>query len=363
MATFGFFVLGLVVLIIGAEVLVRGASRLAVGFGIPSLVVGLTVVAFGTSAPELAVTVQSSLAGQGDLAVGNVVGSNITNILLILGIAAIITPLTVDQKLVRWDVPLMVGISLIMWLMASDGVFVRWEGAVLFIGIIAYTIFAIVQSRHETARVAAEYEAELPRVESPTLISRLRDLALILVGLVLLVQGARWIVDSAVQFARELGISELVIGLTVIAVGTSLPEIAATVVASIRGERDIAVGNVVGSNIFNILSVLGLGALVAPNGLSVSATAIAFDIPVMIAVAVACLPIFLHGYTIYRWEGAIFLGYYIAYTLYLVLNAMQHSLLPTFNIAMIWFIIPLTLMTFVIILIRVVRQGVPSQLM
>jgi cation:H+ antiporter len=346
-----------VVLIIGAEVLVRGASRLAVGFGIPPLVVGLTVVAFGTSAPELAVTVQSALAGQGDIAVGNVVGSNITNVLLILGIAAVITPLTVDQKLVRWDVPIMIVISLIMWFMASDGIFVQWEGVLLFIGIIAYTVFAIVQSRRETAKVAAEYHAEMPAVEAPTLSSRLRDLALILVGLVLLVQGARWIVDSAVQFARELGISELVIGLTVIAVGTSLPEIAATVVASLRGERDIAVGNVVGSNIFNILSVLGLGALVAPNGLSVSATAIAFDIPVMIAVAIACLPIFLHGYTIYRWEGAIFLSYYIAYTVYLVLSATQHTFLPTFQAAMVWFVMPLTLITLGVILVRVARQG------
>ncbi len=343
------FVAGLALLIVGAEGLVRGASRTALGLGISPLVVGLTVVAFGTSAPELAVSIQSALAGPSgaDVALGNVVGSNIANVLLILGISAAITPLVVQQQLIRLDVPLMIGVSIMVFIMAMDGVISRIDGLILFSGIVIYTVFAIRQSRRETAEIEQEYREEFDVGKPQSITDWLKNIGLIIGGLALLVLGAGWLVDGAISFARMFGVSELVIGLTIVAVGTSLPEIATSIVAALRGERDIAVGNVVGSNIFNLLSVLGLTSIVAPAGVNVASAALNFDIPVMIAVAVACLPIFFTGRLIARWEGWLFLGYYIAYTLYLILTASQHTLLPAFSGAMVLFVLPLTALTLI----------------
>jgi cation:H+ antiporter len=349
---------GLVLLVVGAEALVRGASRLAAALGIAPLIIGLTIVAFGTSSPEMAVSVQSVLSGQTDIAVGNVVGSNILNVLLILGLSAVITPLIVAQQLVRKDVPIMIGVSILLLLMALNGAIEQWEGGVLFAGIIAYTVFQIVQSRRgkESAAVEQEYAAEYGEPEPRTAGQMARNVILAVVGLALLLLGARWFVDGAIQLARAFGISELVIGLTIVAVGTSLPEVATSLIAAIRGERDIAVGNVVGSNIFNILSVLGLSALAAGSaGLPVSLGLLELDIPFMVAVAVACLPIFLTGHTIARWEGGVFVAYYIAYTLYLLLTAAEHALLPHFEQFMLWFVLPLTLLTLAVSLYREFR--------
>ncbi|HEX2191498.1 MAG TPA: calcium/sodium antiporter [Longimicrobiaceae bacterium] len=347
------FVLGIGILIAGAELLVRGASRLAAAVGISPLVVGLTVVAFGTSSPELAVSVQSSLSGQAGLAVGNVVGSNICNVLLILGISAAVTPLVVAQQLIRLDVPLMIAASVAVLLMALDGTVGRLDGLLLFGGVLAYTTFLVRQSRRETAAVRAEYEEEFgPAAVGPP--SVLRDSALIAGGLALLVLGSRWLVNGAVELATALGVSELVIGLTVVAVGTSLPEVATSVMASIRGERDIAVGNVVGSNLFNLLAVLGLTGVVAPDGIAVEPSALRFDIPVMIAVAVACLPVFA-GQVMTRWEGLLFLTYYLAYTAYVVLAATDHDALPAYSGVMTGFVLPLTAVTLLVVGIRAVR--------
>lgn len=351
LSTLLLFVVGGALLIGGAELLVRGASRLAIAAGISPLVVGLTVVAFGTSSPEMAVTVSSAFAGEADVAVGNVIGSNIFNVLFILGLSAVIAPLVVAQQLVRLDVPIMIGSSVLALVLALDGAVGRFDGLVLFAGIATYTIFLIRKSRAEAAPVAAEYEEAFggaePRGSSPVV-----NLLFILLGLGLLVLGARWLVQAAVTTATALGVSELVIGLTIVAAGTSLPEVATSVLAAIRGERDIAVGNVVGSNLFNLLAVLGLGGIVAPDGVPVSAGALSFDFPVMIAVAVATLPVFLTGYTIARWEGFIFLGYYAAYTGYLVLQAAEHHLLGEFTTAMTWFVIPLTVLTLLVGLAR-----------
>lgn len=348
------FILGFVLLISGAEFLVRGASRLAVTIGISPLVVGLTVVAYGTSAPELAVTVQATYAGQADIAVGNVVGSNIANILLVLGLSALATPLIVDQKLVRLEIPLMIGLSFLMLFMGWDGAISRLDGVVLFAGAVAYTVFAIRQSRKESQAIQEEYKEEFDGekaiLKSPAQIAW--QFVLIAVGISMLMLGSRWLIDGAVAMAHYLGVSELIIGLTVVAVGTSLPEVATSVVASLRGERDIAVGNVVGSNIFNILSVLGLCSIVAPAGINVSAAALSFDIPVMIAVAVACLPIFFTDYRIARWEGVMFLGYYAAYAVYLYLQATEHDALGPFNLVMSLFVIPLTVITLLVLLVR-----------
>jgi cation:H+ antiporter len=346
--TLGMLVGGLVLLVIGAEALVRGSSRLAAALGVAPLIIGLTIVAFGTSSPEMAVSVQAALSGQTDIAVGNVVGSNIFNVLFILGVSALIVPLLVAQQLVRLDVPIMIGVSIVLWLMALNGYVEQWEGFVLFAGIVAYTVFQIVQSRKgkESVAVEEEYAQEYGKPEPRTAGRMLLNIGMAIVGLVLLVIGARWFVDGAIQLARAFGISELIIGLTIVAAGTSLPEVATSIVAAIRGERDIAVGNVVGSNIFNILAVLGLSSIVSPGqGLPVALGMIELDIPFMIAVAVACLPIFVTGNTIARWEGAVFLAYYVAYTVYLILTSTEHALLPQFQFFMIWFVAPLTLLT------------------
>lgn len=349
------FVVGLALLIGGAEVLVRGATRLAAAVGISPLVIGLTVVAFGTSSPELAVTIQSAWTGQSELALGNIVGSNICNVLLILGFSALITPLMVAQKLIRLDVPLMIGLSFLILFLGWDGQIGRLDGALLFVGIIIYTVWSIQQSRKESRQVREEYAQEFStgcRESGGYLFIRVVQ---IVGGLVMLTVGSGWLVDGAIALARTWGVSELIIGLTIIAVGTSLPELAASVVASLRGERDIAVGNVVGSNIFNLLSVLGLTSLVSPNGVQVPPAALAFDIPVMIATAVACLPIFLNGHKIARWEGGLLFGYYLAYTFYLIMKVTENTMLPAFVAAMIYFILPLTIITLAVLMLHNVR--------
>jgi cation:H+ antiporter len=249
----------------------------------------------------------------------------------------------------------MIGASVLLLLLAFNGVIEQWEGGLLFAGIIAYTIFQIVQSRRgkESAAVEAEYAEEYGKPEPRTASRMLLNVGLALVGLVLLVLGARWFVEGAIEIARVFGVSELIIGLTIVAAGTSLPEVATSLVAAFRGERDIAVGNVVGSNIFNILSVLGLSALAAGSqGLPVSLGMLELDIPFMIAVAVACLPIFVTGNTIARWEGGIFVVYYLAYTTYLILTAAEHALLPQFQQFMLLFVVPLTVLTIGVSLYR-----------
>ncbi len=344
------FILGLVTLVIGAEGLVRGASRLAVSFGVSPLVVGLTVVAFGTSAPEMAVSVGAALNGNPDLAIGNVVGSNIANVLLILGISAIIAPLLVAEQIIRQEIPIMIGASALLVVMALDGVLGRFEAAVLFGLVVAYTVFLVVQSRRASKAVQDEFGTEIP--DSAWDRHWSVQLLLVAAGLAMLVAGAGWLVDAAVAFARAFGVSDLVIGLTIVAVGTSMPEIATSIVAAMRGQRDIAVGNVVGSNVFNIFAVLGVTGMVSAGGLPVSETARNFDLWVMLAVAFACLPILITGREIARWEGWLFLGYYAAYTAWLVLQAQTHESLPVFSGVMLGYVMPLTVITLVVSFVR-----------
>lgn len=356
------FLVGFVFLIGGAELLVRGASRLAAVFGISPLVIGLTVVAFGTSSPELAVSVISASSGQADIAVGNVVGSNIFNVLFILGISAMITPLVVAQQLVRLEVPLMIGTAALLPVLAWDGRLGLVDGLLLTGAVIAYTVWSVRRSRQESAAVQEEYAREFGAQADPNPKARglWRNLGLIVAGLALLLLGSNWLVNGAVAIARAFGISELIIGLTIISAGTSMPEVATSIMASLRGERDIAVGNVVGSNIFNILAVLGLSAVASPVGVAVSSTALAFDIPVMIAVSLACLPIFFTGHLIARWEGALFFGLYLAYTSYLILGAMHHDRLGQFSAVMLWCVLPLAVLTLVVSALRSWRQGNPQ---
>jgi cation:H+ antiporter len=314
------FVIGLGLLVVGAESLVRGASRLALAAGISPLVVGLTVVAFGTSSPEMAVSVGAALDDKTDIAVGNVVGSNIFNVLLILGLCALVSPLVIAWKLIRSEVPVMIGVSMVLWLFVWNGELVRWEAALLFAGLVAYVTWAIVQSRRESAAAQQESApgAEPPATPSPWYV----NVGYIVAGLAMLVLGSRWLVNGAVEFARELGLSELVIGLTIVAAGTSLPEVATSVIATYRGEREIAVGNVVGSNIFNILGVLGLTGLVSGGGLPVGDMVRTVDVPVMLLAAALCLPVFFSGRSLmHRWEGGMFVALYGVYVAYLVWNA------------------------------------------
>jgi len=349
-----YFLLGLVALLAGAESLVRGASKLALSLGISPLVVGLTVVALGTSSPEIAVSVGAVLSGNTDIAIGNVVGSNILNVLLVLGVSALITPLAVHSQLIRQEVPIMIGASLLLGVLVLDERLSRGEAALFVVLLAAYTVFVVLQSRAEQARVRKEYEGVVRRPgdwDSHWAV----QVVLVGAGLALLVLGAEWLVESSVAFARALGVSDLVIGLTVIAVGTSMPEIAASLMAAARGERDMAVGNVIGSNTFNILGCLGVSGLASRDGLGIAQPVLHFDLWVMLAVALACLPVFIVGREIGRAKGLLFVGYYVAYVAYVILGAQRHDALDEFSAIMIGFVLPITAVTLAAMLIR--EQG------
>jgi cation:H+ antiporter len=318
------FLGGLVLLVLGAEWLVRGASRIAVSLGLSPLVVGLTIVALGTSAPEMAVSVAAAAGGQGDLAVGNVLGSNIFNTLAILGVCALMSPITVAVRLVRFDVPVMAGAALVMLLLALDGAIDWQDGGLLVTGLLAYVAYVVRHSRAESRAVRAEYQRSFgtppPRGRDAGARAMLRLALLVLLGLALLVLGSRLLVDGASAIAAALGISRHVIGLTIVAAGTGLPELATSIVATRRGERDIAVGNVVGSNLFNILGVLGLAGIAAPGGLAVEGLALRVDMPVVLATALVCIPAVQRGGQFSRRTGLLFLLGYVAYLVWLVLG-------------------------------------------
>jgi cation:H+ antiporter len=312
------FLGGLLLLVGGAELFVRSASRVAAWLGIPPVVVGLTVVAFGTSAPELAVTVSAALDGHDDLAFATVVGSNSFNILLILGLSALVAPLVVVQRLVRLDVPLMILVSGGLAVLALDGRIGRVEGAAMFALLLAWTAYTVRAARRSRPEVVAEYAQARPAPGAAARGSLLRVVGGLALGLACLVFGAEYLVEAAASLGRALGLAERVVGVTIVSAGTSLPELATSVVAALRGQRDIAVGNVVGSNLFNVLSVLGLSAAVAPEGLAVSSAALRFDVPVMLAASLACLPILFTGHRISRAEGLLLLAGYGAYVTVLV---------------------------------------------
>ena len=303
-----FLLLGLVLLYFGGEGLVRGSSALALRLGLTPLVVGLTVVAFGTSAPELVVSVQAALAGQGDIAIGNVIGSNIFNIGLILGVTALIYPLKVQLQILRIDTPIMIGVSLLAAWMLADRTIGRPEGALLFVGIIAYTVFTVLYARKvkSSAEVEAEFAESVPAPHGRVW----RDLIFIAVGLALLIAGSHFLVAGAVRLARGFGISEAIIGLTIVAAGTSMPELVTSLVAAFKKQPDIALGNIIGSNIFNILGILGAAALLRPitgEGIKM------MDLYVAIAFAVALLPVLWSGRKMERWEGGLLLAAYGGY--------------------------------------------------
>lgn len=351
----GMLIVGLVFLVFSADFLVKGASRLATSIGISPLVVGLTVVAFGTSAPELAVSVMSAFKGQADIALGNVVGSNIFNILVILGISALIIPLVVHRQLVRFDVPIMIALSFLTLGLGWDGTIGRIDGIILFAIALAYTGFLIRQSRRETnSEPQKEALSELGDAKHTG--SLTKNILFVVGGVIGLIIGSKFLVDGAVVIARAFQVSELVIGLTIISAGTSLPEVAASIVAAVRGERDIAVGNVVGSCIFNLVCVLGLSSIVAPIGISVPQQALHFDLPVMIAASLVCLPIFFTGYKVTRLNGGLFMVYYGLYLAYLFLISTGNDALDTYRQALLYGALPLTLLLMGVVLTQVIKH-------
>ena len=333
--------LGFAALVAGGEALVRGASRLAVAGGVSPLAVGLTVVAFGTSAPEMGVSVLAALEGRSGIALGNAVGSNVFNVLAVLGLSAVVAPLAVSRGVVRREVPLVIAASGLVWLLASDGGLGPAEGAALVAGIVVYAWWTLRASRRSREAPADA----LPAVEGGWAVAVVTAAA----GLGLLVLGSRWMVQGASQVARSVGVSDTVVGLTVVAAGTSLPEAVTSVVAAARGQRDMAVGNVLGSNLFNLLAILGAAALLAPGGLPVPREMLAFDLPVMTAAAVACLPVFFTGREIARWEGGLFLAFYVAYVAYVVLGALGHAALGTYRAVMWALVLPLTAVTLAVV--------------
>lgn len=317
---------GLILLVLGGDLLIKGAVRVASVAGVSPLVIGLTVVSFGTSAPELVVSLKASMAGAPDIAVANVVGSNIFNTLFILGLCAAIVPLVVSSQLIRLDVPLMIAASALFWIFGLDGNIVWWEGLILMMTVVSYTIFIVRKSRKETKFIKSEFAEEFTVKTEMGPRAILKSLALVLVGLGLLVLGGRWLVDGAVAIAKSWGVSETIIGLTIVAAGTSLPEVAASAIAALRGERDIAIGNVVGSNIFNLLLIIGVSSSVTPGGLLVNPTLLSLDIPIMWACAFVCLPLFFRGMSLGRLEGWMFLFLFSYYLSYLVLRELGNPL-------------------------------------
>jgi len=307
---------GLLVIIGGAEVLLKGATRIASMLGIKPILIGLTVVAVGTSAPELAVGIIAAREGKGDLAVGNIAGTNIMNILFILGLSAAIRPLPLQLQSIQFDVPVMIGVALGLIAMASDGVLSRAEGGILLVGAVVYTAVLIRISRRESAAVKKEFAEEYgpAKLEARAWLRGAGwAVGLLVVGIGLTVLGADLMVDGAVQLAQSIGIADAVIGLTIVAIGTSAPELATTIVATVRNDRDVAVGNLIGSSISNILLVLGLTCLVAPGGLAVSAEVLRIDLPLAAAVAIVCWPVFRSGQTVSRFEGVAFVIAYLVY--------------------------------------------------
>lgn len=337
-------VLGLVLLIGGGEALVRGASTIAVKLGISPLVIGLVVVSAATSAPELAVTLGAVWEGEPGLAIGNVVGSNIANILLVLGFSAVVAPILIKRQVVRFDLPVMVGLTVAALLVAWDGRISAIDGVLLLGGLVAHAIVSVIWGKKNGVEPSEQPET-LPLNASPVV--TWLAIGLLVVGVALLVVGSRVLVTGAVNIATALGVSGLVVGLTIVAIGTSLPELATSIVAIRKGERDMAVGNIVGSNIFNLGFVLGLSAIIFGDGIPVPTAAIALDMPLMLAASIALFPVAFTGFAIARWEGTLFVALYTAFMVYVVLSATEHDALDGFTTAMLWFVLPLVAITLI----------------
>ncbi|MFJ4142106.1 calcium/sodium antiporter [Pseudomonas sp. NPDC089734] len=323
---------GLLLLLIGAELSVRAAVQLASILRIRPLIIGLTVVALGSSAPQMAVGLQAAFSDSTDIAVGSVIGSNIFNVLVTLGVCALIIPLRVPLQVVRIDIPLMIVASVLVIGLSWNGEFSRLDG-VLLLGGLLVCLFIVLRQFSHGARHGHADTSDTPRT--------LTGVFMLIGGLLLLAFGGHWLVSAAAVVALNLGLSERIIGLTLIAIATSLPALMTSLIAALRGERDIAVGNVIGSNLFNLLGVLGLTALIAPAPLSISPNALVFDLPIMLGVAVLCLPLLYAGYRITRLEGLLLLALYLTYGLHIVSFSTGMLLAERLEHLMLQFILPL----------------------
>ncbi len=304
-------VVGAALLYFGAEGLVRGSASAALRMRIAPLIVGLTIIAFGTSSPELVVSIKAALKGNSEIALGNVIGSNICNIALIIGVAAIIRPIKVDKNFIKADMLLMVGVTALLILLMFDGNLDLIDGVIMFAGIVVYNVATIVSARKSSIdSVKIDENDDVPEKSK----SIAKDVAFIVGGLAVLILGADLFVDGAVDIAKFLGASDLIIGLTVIAFGTSLPELATSIVAAIKGHAEISIGNAVGSNIYNILLILGVASMVSPiNTVNVNV----IDVAVMLAVALVLFPLSWTQHAISRKEGVFLLLVYVTYMYYL----------------------------------------------
>ncbi len=316
---------GLAALIAGAEVLTRGGIRLASRLGVRPIMIGLTVVALGTSMPELAVGLWSSAEGEGSLALGNIVGANVMNMLLTLGLSALLLPLAIQLQTLRFDLPVMTGAALLLWVLASDLQLAPREGLLMLALGVAYLGVLVYSSRRESRAVLAEFEVEFgARALTGAARDRRRwapvlaDLGWLLGGIAVVVIGAEWLVEGASGIARQFDVPEAVIGLTIVALGTSSPELATTVVSTLRQERDIAIGNLLGSCVFNILVILGIPVALGAPGLSIDPMLLRVDIPVMLAATLVCIPIFVSGRRVGRLEGLGLLLAYVGYMTWLL---------------------------------------------
>lgn len=307
LAITGLILVGLVLLCLGAEGLVRGSASLALRAGVTPLVVGLTVVAFGTSSPEMVVSTKAAFLGQGSIALGNVVGSNIFNIAVILGLSALVRPLKVNVQLIRFDMPVMIAVSLLACFMFRDDAISRGEALILFVGVLAYTTVVVRMARREHSAVLnKEFEEGTPHTSKSVWL----DAVFVLGGLGLLIVGARFFVLGAVDLAHVWGVSEAIIGLTIVSAGTSMPELATSMVAAFRKQEDIAIGNIVGSNIFNILAILGVSGLIHPF---TAGGVTPMDFTFMLGTSIILLPLMRWGLRLNRYEGLLFLALYGAY--------------------------------------------------
>ncbi len=313
------FLVGLATVVAGAEFVVRGGAKLAARLGVSPLIIGLTVVAIGTSAPELAIGIDAALQGNGALAVGNIAGTNTFNLLFILGLVAVMRPLPLDAQTIRFNLPAFILSAGALFLMGLDGRLTTLEGVILIAGAIVFTLLTVRIARRESQAVRAEFAQEYGERLSPHPVRQMVINSVILVaGIVIIGFGADWLVDGAVELARIFGVSDAFIGLTVVAIGTSAPEIVTAIVATIRNERDIAVGNLIGSSVYNILLILGVTSVVPSGDIPVPPELAFVDLPVMLGATLLCIPVFVTRRMVSRLEGLLFVGSYVVYLSYLI---------------------------------------------
>ncbi len=317
-----FLLLGLAMLIAGAEMLVHGAARVSTLLGVSPMVIGLTIVAIGTSTPELAVSISAGLKGSGGLGVGNIAGANVFVMLFVVGVSAVWRPLPLDLQVIKLQLPMIVFAALLMTLLAWDGQLSQIDGGVLLLGGIAYTLALMhltrIASRAKKREFREEYGPQSVKKTRPKWLVRTVSALLLVVGIALTVIGSDVLVKGAVGIAQWLGVSPSIIGLTIVAFGTSSPELVTTIVATYRNDRDVAVGNIIGSGVYNILAILALACIATPGGLPVDRELLSFDIPLMAGVAIGAIPVFITGKRVSRLEGAAGIVIYLAYLTWLL---------------------------------------------